>query len=179
MKNIFLLCGWGWVGCGVVGRIYLTNIRGFGATHHQHFEDNFFSAQRNIYSFQFLHLWSNFEICFFQKGPTTFLPFVITIYILQFLFFNLITSPILRKVIFFQFRCTLTTSKVEFPLHWCIVFCHYTFFRGSWYTFFLLNRIGDQKLNQTTPYGAFWLSFWCSTRPSADPSNWLGSELPR
>ena len=95
-----------------------TNIRGFGATHHQHFEDNFFSAQRNIYSFQFLHLWSNFEICFFQKGPTTFLPFVITIYILQFLFFNLITSPILRKVIFFQFRCTLTTSKVEFPLHW-------------------------------------------------------------
>ena len=99
-------------------KICVTNIRGFGATHHQHFEDNFFSAQRNIYSFQFLHLWSNFEICFFQKGPTTFLPFVITIYILQFLFFNLITSPILRKVIFFQFRCTLTTSKVEFPLHW-------------------------------------------------------------
>ena len=29
-------------------------------------------------------------------------------------------------------------------------------------------RVEHQKLNQTTPYGAVWLSFWCSTRPSAD-----------
>ena len=29
-------------------------------------------------------------------------------------------------------------------------------------------RVEHQKLNQTTPYGAVWLSFWCPTRPSAD-----------
>ena len=47
----------------------------------------------------------------------------------------------------------------------------YYFFRGSWHTFFLVNRVEHQKLNQTTPYGAVWLSFWCSTRPSADSGN--------
>ena len=41
-------------------------------------------------------------------------------------------------------------------------------FRESIVTFFLVNRVEHQKLNQTTPYGAVWLSFWCSTRPSAD-----------
>ena len=25
-------------------------------------------------------------------------------------------------------------------------------------------RVEHQKLNQTEPYGAVWLSFWCSTR---------------
>ena len=44
----------------------------------------------------------------------------------------------------------------------------YTLFRARWVTFFLVNRVEHQKLNQTTPYGAVWLSFWCSTRPSAD-----------
>ena len=34
--------------------------------------------------------------------------------------------------------------------------------------FFPVNRVEHQKLNQTTPYGAVWLTFWCSTRPSAD-----------
>ena len=34
--------------------------------------------------------------------------------------------------------------------------------------FFLVNRVENQKLNQTTPYGAVWLSFWFSTRPSAN-----------
>ena len=43
----------------------------------------------------------------------------------------------------------------------------YTFFRVRRVTFFLRNRVEHQKLNQTTPYGAVWLSFWCSTRPSA------------
>ena len=44
----------------------------------------------------------------------------------------------------------------------------YTVFRARWVTFFPVNRVEHQKLNQTTPYGAVWLSFWCSTRPSAD-----------
>ena len=44
----------------------------------------------------------------------------------------------------------------------------YTVFRVSRVTFFPANRVEHQKLNQTTPYGAVWLSFWCSTRPSAD-----------
>ena len=43
----------------------------------------------------------------------------------------------------------------------------YTVFRARRVTFFLVNRVEHQKLNQTTPYGAVWLSFWCSTRPSA------------
>ena len=34
--------------------------------------------------------------------------------------------------------------------------------------FFPVNRVEHQKLNQTTPYGPVWLSFWSSTRPSAD-----------
>ena len=44
----------------------------------------------------------------------------------------------------------------------------YTVSPVRWDTFFPLNRVEHQKLNQTTPYGAVWLSFWCSTRPSAD-----------
>ena len=44
----------------------------------------------------------------------------------------------------------------------------YTVFRARRITFFLVNRVEHQKLNQTTPFGAVWLSFWCSTRPSAD-----------
>ena len=49
----------------------------------------------------------------------------------------------------------------------------YTIFRERRVTFFPVNRVEHQKLNQTTPYGAVWLSFWCSTRPSADTSNEL------
>ena len=44
----------------------------------------------------------------------------------------------------------------------------YTVFCAIWTAFFQVNRVEHQKLNQTTPYGAVWLSFWCSTRPSAD-----------
>ena len=44
----------------------------------------------------------------------------------------------------------------------------YTVYSVSWGTFFPVNRVEHQKLNQTTPDGAVWLSFWCSTRPSAD-----------
>ena len=47
----------------------------------------------------------------------------------------------------------------------------YNLFGVRWNTFFQVNRVEHQKLNQTTPYGAVWLSFWCSTRPSADPGN--------
>ena len=35
-------------------------------------------------------------------------------------------------------------------------------------TSFQVNRVEHQKLNQTTPYGTVWLSFWCSTQPAAD-----------
>ena len=34
-----------------------------------------------------------------------------------------------------------------------------------------MNRVKNQKLNQRTPYDAIWLSFWCSTQPSADACN--------
>ena len=50
-------------------------------------------------------------------------------------------------------------------------FATYTVFRARRVTFFLVNRVEHQKLNQTTPYGAVWLSFWCSTLPSADGSH--------
>ena len=47
----------------------------------------------------------------------------------------------------------------------------YTVYSVRWATFFPVNRVEHQKLNQTTPYGAVWLSFWCSTRPSAGAGN--------
>ena len=47
----------------------------------------------------------------------------------------------------------------------------YTVFSVKWNTFQPANRVEHQKLNQTTPYGAVWLSFWSSTRPSADVGN--------
>ena len=43
----------------------------------------------------------------------------------------------------------------------------YTVYSVRWDTYFLVNRVEHQKLNQTTPFDAVWLSFWCSTRPSA------------
>ena len=43
----------------------------------------------------------------------------------------------------------------------------YTVYSVRWGTYFQVNRVEHQKLNQTTPYGAVWLSFLCSTRPSA------------
>ena len=47
----------------------------------------------------------------------------------------------------------------------------YTVYSVRWATYFPVNRVEHQKLNQTTPYGAVWLSFWCSTRPSAGAGN--------
>ena len=43
-----------------------------------------------------------------------------------------------------------------------------TVYRARQITFFQVNRVEHQKLNQTTPHSAVWLSFWCSTRPLAD-----------
>ena len=33
---------------------------------------------------------------------------------------------------------------------------------------FAEGRVENQKLNQMTPYGAVWLSYWFSTRPLAN-----------
>ena len=44
----------------------------------------------------------------------------------------------------------------------------YTVYSVRWGIFFPVNRVEHQKLNQTTPYGAVWLCFWFSTRPSAN-----------
>ena len=66
------------------------------------------------------------------------------------------------KVIFYPY-----TLLLPFPY----LATDYTVFRASWTGFFQANRVEHQKLNQTTPYCAVWLSFWCSTRPSADTVN--------
>ena len=55
-----------------------------------------------------------------------------------------------------------------YPLKGYAEHIQYTVFRARRVTFFPVNRVEHQKLNQTTPYGAVWLSFWCSTRPSAE-----------
>ena len=35
----------------------------------------------------------------------------------------------------------------------------YTFFRGRWYTYFLVTWVEHHKLNETTPFGAVWMRF--------------------
>ena len=45
--------------------------------------------------------------------------------------------------------------------------CH-RYIKGEWSSFFLVNRVVQQKLKQSIPYSEVWLIFWCSTRPSAD-----------
>ena len=54
----------------------------------------------------------------------------------------------------------------------------YTVSHASWTTFFRVNRVKNQKLNQTTPNGAVWLSFWFSTRPSADTATYSPRRVP-
>ena len=44
----------------------------------------------------------------------------------------------------------------------------YTVFHARRVTFVLMNRVEHRKINQTTPYGAVWLRFWCTTQTSAD-----------
>ena len=52
---------------------------------------------------------------------------------------------------------------------WIILYsANHTVYCVGWNSFYLVYPVEQQKLNQTTPYGAVWLSFWCSTRPSAD-----------
>ena len=72
---------------------------------------------------------------------------------------------------FFSESGTLFTNIVLKVRKLCITLTttsDYTVSHASWTTYFQANRVEHQKLNQTTPYGAVWLSFWCSTRPSAD-----------
>ena len=61
---------------------------------------------------------------------------------------------------------TIATRDERHPV--CMYKPSYTVFSVMRVTFFLVNRVEHQKLNQTTPYGAVWLNFWCSTRPSTD-----------
>ena len=75
-----------------------------------------------------------------------------------------------------SFWCSTRPSAdtgTDYNLHHAMKSMVYTVFRVRRITFFQVNRVEHQKLNQTTPYGAVWLSFWCSTRPSADGSDEL------
>ena len=107
---------------------------------------------------------AKFPLIFFKAKTTNAFPigrFFCSFYELKAGFLRIFVAPIARPSgahLFFIFSEPIKKNE-RFP---------YNLFCVNWNTYFQVNRVEHQKLNQTTPYGAVWLSFWCLTRPSAD-----------